>query len=68
MHAAEESVTVLSWPVEPLSEEIYFDLFDMLKDKDCQFPCTDKNMSIDLRNTAGRKIITNKTSQQSLSL
>ncbi len=54
------SVTALSWPVELLSGEVYFDLFDMLKDKDCQFSCTDKNMSIDSRNTGGKKI-TNKT-------
>lgn len=54
MHAAEGSVTALSWPVELLSGEVYFDLFDMLKDKDCQFSCTDKNMSIDPRNTGGK--------------
>lgn len=41
------SVTALSWPVELLSGEVYFDLSDMLKDKDCQFSCTDKDMSID---------------------
>lgn len=60
MHAAKGSVTALSWPVELLSGEVYFDLFDVLKDKDCQFSCTDKNMSIDSRNTVGEKI-TNKT-------
>lgn len=57
MRAPEGSVTVLSWPVELLSGEIYFDLFDMLKDKDCQFPCTDTNMSIDSRNTEKKKNI-----------
>ena len=54
------SVTALSWSVELLSGEVYFDLFDMLKDKDCQFSFTDKNMSIDSRNTGGKKN-TNKT-------
>lgn len=60
MHAPKGSVTALSWPVELLSEEVYFDLFDMLKDKDCQFSCTDKNMSIDSTNTGWKKI-TNRT-------
>lgn len=55
MHAPEGSVTALSWPVELLSGEVYFDLSDMLKDKDCQFSCTDKDTSID----SGKKI-TNK--------
>lgn len=45
------SVTALSWSVALLSGEVYFDLSDMLKDKDCQFSCTDKNMSIDSTNT-----------------
>lgn len=63
MHVPKGSVTALSWPVELLSGEVYFDLSDMLKDKDCQFSCTDKDMSID----SGKKI-TNKTLQQSLSL
>lgn len=55
MHDPEGSVTALSWPVELLSGEVYFDLFDMLKDKNCQFSCTDKNMSIDSRNMGGKK-------------
>lgn len=49
------SVTALSWSVELLTGEVYFDLSDMLKDKDCQFSCTDANMSIDSRGTEGRK-------------
>lgn len=49
------SVTALSCSVELLTGEVYFDLFDMLKDKDCQFSCTDKNMSIDSRNTGEKK-------------
>lgn len=61
------SVTALSWPVELLSGEVYFDLFGMLKDKDCQFSCTDKNMSIDSRNTGGEKNH-KQNPQQSLSL
>lgn len=55
MRAPKGSVTALSWPVKLLSEEVYFDLFDMLKDKDCQFSFTDKNMSIDSTNTRGEK-------------
>lgn len=61
-------VTALSWPVELLSEGVYFDLFDMLKDKDCQFSCTDKNMSIDSRNTGGGGGNHKQKSPQSLSL
>lgn len=49
------SVTALSWSVALLSGEVYFDLSDMLKDKDCQFSCTDKNMSIDSTNTGWGK-------------
>lgn len=50
------STTALSWSVALLSEEVYFDLFDMLKDKDCQFSRTEKNMSIDFRRKKkGRK-------------
>lgn len=52
MHAPKGSVTFWSWPVELLSGEVYFDLFDMLKDKDWQFSCTDKNMIIDSRSAA----------------
>lgn len=48
-------MTALSWPVKLRSEEVYFDLFDMLKDKDCQFSCTDRNMSIDSTNTGVKK-------------
>lgn len=61
------SVTALSWSVELLTGEVYFDLFDMLKDKDCQFSCTDANMSIDSRGTEGREK-KKKKRQQSLIL
>lgn len=30
-----------------LTAGVYFDLFDVLKNKDCQFSCTDANMSMD---------------------
>lgn len=59
MHAPKESVTALSCPVELLSGEVYFDSFDMLKNKDYQFSCIDKNMSTDYRNMGEKN--TNKT-------
>lgn len=64
MHAPEGIVLVLSWAVKLLSGEIYLDLFVVLKGQDCQFPCTNKNMSINSRNTGGKgkkKKIINKT-------
>lgn len=30
-----------------LTARVYFDLFNVLKNKDCQFSCTDGNMSMD---------------------
>lgn len=48
MHASDCFVRT----VKLLSGEVYFDLFDMLRDKDCQFSYTDNNMSIDSRNKA----------------
>lgn len=39
-----------------LTAGVYFDLFDVLKNKDCQFSCTDANMSIDSGGTESRMI------------
>lgn len=39
-----------------LTAGVYFDLFDVLKNKDCQFSCTDANMSMDSGGTESRVI------------
>lgn len=51
------SAATLSWSVDLLSEEFYFDLFDMYKDEYCQFSCKDKNGSIDFRNKEEKKTL-----------
>lgn len=56
MHAPKGSVwTALSWTVELLIEEFYFDLFDVLKDKDSQFSHTDEDMKIDSTHVGANK-------------
>lgn len=38
-----------------LTARLYFDSFDALKNKDCQFSCTDANMSMDSGGTESIK-------------